>query len=120
MSFLKTVESIGEEVIKDLEWVGEEIETIIEAVIVAEKQTIATQIVPLLKQAALNLQNESPGLSAKDFIPAIVAAVIPILPVALADMEHTFIFTVASTIAGQLNVTNDPGNQGNLPGGVSS
>ena len=111
MGWLKNVEST---VVKDIQWMGAELWTIFTAVIAAEKQTIAQDIMPLIKQAALNLQNESPGLSAKDFIPAVVAAVLPILPIALADIEHTAIFTFASVIAGQLGVTNAPGNQGNV------
>ena len=117
MSWIKNVEDT---VVKDVEWMGAELWTIFTAVIQAEKQTIAQQIMPLLKQAAINLQNESPGLSARDFIPAVVAAILPIIPEALADIEHTAIFTFASVIAGQLGVTNAPGNQGNLAQGTDT
>ena len=117
MSWIKDVEDT---IVKDVEWMGAELWTIFTAIIVAEKQEIAQEIMPLIKQAALNLQNESPGLNANQFIPAVVAAVLPILPVALADIEHTAIFTFASVIAGQLGVTNSNGNAGNLPGGVQS
>lgn len=115
MSWIKTIEA---DLVKDFEYVGEELVAIWNAIVVAEKQEFVTVIVPLIKQAALNLQNESPGLDARTFIPAVVAAVLPILPVALIDIEHTAIFAIASTIAGQLGVTNDPGNQGDLAGGV--
>ena len=97
--------------------VEHEIVLVIQAIISAEEVEITTQIVPLLKNAAITLQNESPGLSAATFIPALVAAVIPILPEALKDLEVTAISTFASVIAGQLNVPNQSGNTGNLIGG---
>lgn len=95
-----------------LKTVEDELVTIIKAIISAEKVEITTTIIPLLKSAAVTLQNESPGLSAATFIPALVAAVLPILPEALKDLEVTAISTFASVVAGQLNVPNTTGNQG--------
>jgi VIT1/CCC1 family predicted Fe2+/Mn2+ transporter len=100
--------------------VEEELVTIIKAIIQAEQVEITTTIIPLLKSAAVTLQNESPGLNAATFIPALVAAVIPILPVALKDLEVTAISTFASVIAGQLNVPNTTGNAGVLVGGSTN
>ena len=117
MSFL----SVVEEGIKDIEvWamtVEQELVIIAKAIIAAEKQTITMQIMPLIKNAAITLQNEAPGLNAATFIPALVAAVVPILPEALKDLEVTAISTFSSVIAGQLNVPNTTGNAGNLAGG---
>lgn len=116
MSFL----SIVKEDLSRLEvWamdVEGELVTIVKAIIAAEKQEITMQIFPLIKQAAINLQNESPGLDYKTFIPALIAAVVPIIPIAIADIEGTAISTFCSVIAGQLNVPNQPGNQGNVNG----
>lgn len=120
MSFI----SVAEEVFKDIEvWamtIEQELVIIAKAIIVAEKQTITLQIMPLIKNAAINLQNESPGLNASNFIPALVAAVIPILPEALKDLEVTAISTFASVVAGQLNVPNAKGNAGVFINGSSN
>ena len=112
MSFLSVVKADLSDITSWLETVGEGIESIIKAIVSAEQQELVTTIIPLFKQAAVNLQNESPGLDAKTFIPALVAAVLPILPVALADLEQTFIFTLCSQVATELSIPNTPGNQG--------
>ena len=112
MSFLSIVKKDFQEVEVWTMDVEGELVSIVKAIIAAEKQEIVMTIWPLLKQAAVNLQNESPGLDAKTFIPALIAAVLPILPVALADLEQTAISTFCSVIAGQLNIPNTPGNQG--------
>ena len=116
MSFLSVVEAD----LKDVEgWIGtveKELVTMIEAIISAEYQTIVTQIIPLLKTAAVTLQNEAPGLNAQTFIPALVSAVVPVLPVALKDLQVTAISAFASVVAGQLNVPNTTGNQGVVTG----
>lgn len=113
MSFIKTVEADAEVVWQEIEKVGSIVFQVIEAVI-QDEYTIAFQqeILPLIKQAAVNLQNESPGLDAKTFIPAVVAAVIPILPVAFKDIEETAIYAITSTVSGLLGVSNTTGNQG--------
>ena len=115
MSFINTIEQDAEAVWVEIEKVGSIVFQVIEAVI-QDEYTIAFQqeILPLIKQAAVNLQNESPGLDAKTFIPAVVAAVVPLLPVALKDIEQTAIYAITSTIAGLLGVSNAQGNAGDL------
>lgn len=112
MSFL----SVAKDDIQKIEvWamdVEGELVSIVKAIIIAEKQEITMVIFPLLKQAAINLQNEAPGLDAKTFIPALVGAVLPLLPEIIKDLEVTAISAFASVIAGQLNIPNTPGNQG--------
>lgn len=125
MSFLKTVEqdveTVGADIWVDIEKVGSVLYNVIEAIIVDEYQIAFKQeILPLIKQAAVNLQNESPGLNAKTFIPAVVAAVVPLIPEALQDIEQTAIFAITSTVSGLLGVSNDMGNQGVLPGGTDT
>lgn len=119
MSFLKTVEQDVEVVAQDiwiaLEKAGSILYNVIDAIIVDEYQIAFKQeILPLIKQAAINLQNESPGLDAKTFIPAVVAAVVPIIPQALKDIEQTAIFAITSTVSGLLGVSNVQGNAGNV------
>lgn len=123
MSFLKTVENdveiVGADIWQGMEVVGSVLYNVIEAIIIDEYQVAFKQeILPLIKTAATNLQNESPGLDAKTFIPAVVAAVVPLIPQALMDIEQTAIYAITSTVAGLLGVSNNTGNQGNLAGGT--
>jgi hypothetical protein len=113
MSFIKTIEQDAESIWAGIEKAGSIVFQVIEAVIVDEyKIAFQQEILPLIKQAAVNLQNESPGLDAKTFIPAVVAAVVPLLPIALKDIEETAIYAITSTVAGLLGVSNTTGNQG--------
>lgn len=121
MSFVKEIELDAEAIWAGIEKIGSVVFQVIEAVIVDEYQIAFKQeILPLIKQAAVNLQNESPGLDAKTFIPAIVAAVVPLLPVALKDVEETAIFAITSTVSGLLGISNTTGNAGVLPGGTDT
>lgn len=121
MSFLKTLETDAENIWEDVEKVGVLIEGLVEAIITEEYQVVFKQeIVPLIKQAATNLQNESPGLDIKSFVPDVVAAVVPILPEAIKDIEQGLIFAVTGYIATLMGVSNVQGNAGNMPAGDSS
>lgn len=101
----------------DVKIIWSDVEAFVEYLVGQEINTWKTQILPLFQQAAINLQNETPGLTAKNFIPALVAAVLPILPEALKDMEYTLLSAIASAIAKFFNVSNSGGNAGNLPAG---
>lgn len=92
---------------------------LIDYIFAEEAVTWKTEILPLIQQAAVNLQNESPGLNAKSFIPAVVASVLPILPQALLDIEQTAIFAITSFVAQKLGVSNNTGNQGVVTGPVT-
>lgn len=121
MSFLNTVKQDGEAVIKivinDVEWVGTELEAFIKILVKAEWQEAVKDFTAVIKNAIVILQNESPGIDAKDLIPSVVGAVLPQLPAVLADLEQTAVFAVTSYIAGQMNVPNVQGNAGVLVGG---
>ncbi len=93
---------------------------IITAVFTAEETQIMADIKPMIQQIAIGLQNAQPGLNAQSFIPALVAAAIPVLEKEGVVLAHTAISTVASTVAHELSVPNDPGNAGNLGGGSTS
>ena len=115
MSFIKTIETDAHDVWEGIVTAGSVVYQVIENIIIDEYQiAFKTEILPLIKQAAVNLQNESPGLDAKDFIPAVVAAIVPLLPVALKDIEQTAIYAITSTVAGLLGVSNTTGNAGNV------
>lgn len=121
MSFIETVEGDAHNVWEAIVTAGSIVYQVIEAVIVDEYQIAFKQeILPLIKQAAINLQNESPGLDAKTFIPAVVEAVVPLLPIALKDIEQTAIYAITSTVSGLLGVSNATGNQGVLASGIDT
>lgn len=105
MSLWKTIEN-------DVEIVWTDVENFAEYLVGEEINTWKTEILPLFQSAAVTLQNEAPGLDAKDFIAALVAAVIPILPIALKDLEVTLLTAIAASVAKFFGVTNAPGNQG--------
>ena len=119
MSFVQTLENDLHTVWEDVVKLGSLIDGLIEAVITEEYQVVfKTEIVPLIKTAITNLQNEAPGLAFKDFVPAIVAAVVPILPEALKDIEQGLIFAVTGYMATLAGVSNATGNAGTLEGGI--
>lgn len=121
MSFFKTLETDAENIWQDIEKAGSLIEGLVEAIIDEEYQVVfLQQIVPLIKIAATNLQNESAGLDFQDFVPAVVAAVIPILPEALKDIEQGLIIAATGYIATLMGVSNTSGNAGNLPSGTDT
>lgn len=115
MSFVQTLETDAENILHDVEKFGSLMDGLVEAIITEEYQVVfKTELVPLIKQAVTNLQNESPGLAFKDFIPAVVAAVLPILPVALKDIEQGLIIATTGYIATLAGVSNETGNAGNV------
>jgi len=121
MSFFKTLETDAEDILQDVEKFGSLIGGLVEAIIDEEYQVVFKQeITPLIKQAAINLQNSAPGIDIKDFVPAVVAAVVPILPVALKDIEQGLIIAVTGYIGTLMGVGNAQGNAGNLVGGVDT
>lgn len=91
--------------------------SIIVAVFTAEETMLMADIKPMIQQIAINLQNAQPGLKAQDFIPALVAAVIPVLEKEGIKIAHTATSTIASTVAHELNIPDNSGNGGNLVGG---
>ena len=121
MNFVQTLESDLSTVWNDIEKLGSLIDGLVEAIIAEEYQVVfKTELVPLIQTAITNLQNESPGLAFKDFIPAVVAAVLPILPVALKDIEQGLVVATVGYMATLAGVSNAQGNAGNLPGGSDS
>lgn len=90
---------------------------IISAVFTAEEAQLMADIKPMIQQIAMNLQNAQPGLKARDFIPALVAAAIPVLAAEGRVLAHTAISTISSTVAHELNIPDHEGNGGNLAGG---
>ena len=93
---------------------------IIVAVFTAEETVIMADIKPMIQQIAINLQNNQPGLKAKDFIPALVAAAIPVLEAEGVKLAHTATSVIAATVAHELSIPDTAGNVGELPGGVQS
>lgn len=86
--------------------------TIIQAVFNAEETQIMADITPLVKQIAVNLQNSNPGLNAQNFIPALVAAAIPVLESEGIVLAHTALSAVAATVAHEIAIPDATGNQG--------
>ena len=121
MSFVQTLENDLSTVWEDIEKLGNLIDGLVSAIITEEYQIVfKTELVPLVQTAIVNLQNESPGLAFKDFIPAVVAAILPILPVALKDIEQGLVVATVGYMATLAGVKNVTGNAGNLPGGSDS
>jgi hypothetical protein len=119
MSFFKTIEIDAGIIWNDVEKLGSLIDGLVEAIITEEYQVVfKTELVPLVQTAITNLQNESPGLAFKDFIPAIVAQILPILPVALKDIEQGLIVATVGYLSTLAGVSNATGNAGNLAGGT--
>lgn len=85
---------------------------IIVAVFSAEELQLMADSKSIIQQIAINLQNGQPGLNAQDFIPALVAASIPVLEKEGVVLAHTAISTIAATVAHELNVPNITGNAG--------
>lgn len=113
MSFVKTLETDVGIIWQDVEKLGSLLDGLVEAIITEEYQVVfKNELIPLIKTAITNLQNESPGLAFNTFVPAIVAAVVPILPVALVDIEQGLIFAVTGYMATLAGVSNTTGNQG--------
>lgn len=106
---LKTVISNIE---NELEKGAHQLWNIIVLIFNAEQTQIMADIKPMIRQIAVNLQNNQPGLNAKDFIPALFAAALPVLEAEGIVLAHTAIATVASMVAHELNVPNETGNQG--------
>ncbi len=82
------------------------------AVFSAEEQQIMADALPILQKIAVTIQNEQPGLNAQNFIPALVAAAIPVLAQEGLVLVHTAVSTVAATVAHDLNIPDTTGNQG--------
>ena len=100
--------------------VGTEIWHIIEAVFTAEESVIMAEFYVLLRQAATDLQDAEPGMSAKDFFVKLEGEAVTILAKLGKDLAWTAIATVISTVLHDLAVPDKAGNTGNLPGGVQS
>jgi hypothetical protein len=121
MGFVQTLETDIGIVWNDIEKLGSLLDGLLEAIIAEEYQVVfKTELVPLIKTAITTLQNETPGLAFKDFIPAVVAAVLPLLPEALKDIEQGLIIAVTGYMATLAGVKNVAGNAGNLSGGNQS
>lgn len=89
---------------------------IIVAVFKAEETQIMADIKPMIQQIAISLQNEKPGLNARDFVPALVNAAIPILEKEGVILAHTAVITISATVAHELSVPDQSGNAGNING----
>ena len=115
MSFVQTLEADLSTVWNDVEKLTNLVTGLIEAIITEEYQVVfKTQLVPLVQTAITNLQNESPGLPFNQFVPSIVAQIVPILPEALKDIEQGLIFAVTGYMATLAAVSNTQGNAGNV------
>ena len=118
MSFVQTLETDLGIVWSDVEKLGSLIDGLVEAIIAEEYQVVfKTELVPLVQNAITSLQNSAPGMAFKDFIPTIVATVLPILPVALKDIEQGLVVATVGYLATLAGVSNVTGNAGNLPAG---
>lgn len=96
----------------ELEKGAHQLWNIIVAVFNAEETQIMADIKPMIQKIAINLQNGQPGLNAQNFIPALVAAAIPVLEQEGILLAHTALSTIASTVAHELNISNTTGNAG--------
>ena len=121
MSFVQTLEADVHEVWEDVVKLGSLIDGLVEAIIAEEYQVVfKTELVPLVQTAIKNLQNQSPGLAFKDFIPAIVAQILPILPEALKDIEQGLVVATVGYLSTLAGVSNATGNAGTLTGGTQA
>ena len=115
MNFVQTLEADVKTVWGDIVKLGSLIDGLVEAIITEEYQVVfKTELVPLIQNAITNLQNESPGLAFKDFIPAIVTQILPILPVALKDIEQGLVVATVGYLSTLAGVSNTTGNAGNV------
>lgn len=113
-AILAGLKTIVENIENELSKIGNLFLSLIGQIITAEENIIMADAMPLVRQVATNLQNSQPGLSATDFINALISASIPVLEAEGIKLAHTAIGILASTVAHQLSIQDSQGNQGNI------
>ena len=73
-----------------------------------------TELYTLLKQAAVDLQNTTPGMAAKDFMAELSGQAVTILAGMGKTLALTAITATVATVCHDLGVQDNGGNAGNV------
>ena len=93
---------------------------IVYTVFQAEEQAVMAQLMPMLKNIAVDLQNATPGMDAKTFFNTLIGEAEKALVGLGKTLAWTALATTTSTVLHDLGVTDAGGNAGNLPGGTDT
>lgn len=78
----------------------------------AEEQAIMSQLTPMLKNIAVDLQNATPGMDAKTFFGVLEGEAVKALAGLGKTLAWTALSVTVSTVLHDLNVPDAAGNQG--------
>ena len=87
---------------------------LVSALLTAEEAQVAMDYEADLKQIAVNIQNESPGVNLSNFIPLFIAAATPVLAAEATKLTAVFWNVVTTYHATNVGVTSVQGNAGNV------
>jgi len=87
---------------------------LLSALLTAEENQIAMDYQADLKQIAVNIQNESPGLTIQTFIPLFIIAATPVLAAEASKLTAVFWNVVSTYHASNLGITTVQGNAGTV------
>jgi predicted amino acid-binding ACT domain protein len=93
---------------------------LVSALLTAEEAQIAMDYEADLKQIAINIQNELPGINLSNFIPKFIEAATPVLATEAGKLTSVFWNVVTTYHATNVGVTTNTGNAGVLTGGNSA